>query len=78
MTINSLVPLGNRLVLFGGCDDVTGSYDTVLRCFNLQQRRWSGLAVGGIHPRARAPATRRFRAKAANELNDTFLLRVWP
>ncbi|KAJ1624041.1 hypothetical protein T492DRAFT_912080 [Pavlovales sp. CCMP2436] len=45
---HSLVPLGNRLALFGGCDDVTGSYDPVLRCFDLQQRRWSGLAAAGL------------------------------
>ncbi|KAJ1634523.1 hypothetical protein T492DRAFT_566830, partial [Pavlovales sp. CCMP2436] len=38
---HSLVPLSNRLVVFGGCDNATNSNDSGLHCFDLQRRRWS-------------------------------------
>ncbi|KAJ1624059.1 hypothetical protein T492DRAFT_882566 [Pavlovales sp. CCMP2436] len=80
-----LVPLGNRLVVFGG-DLANSVFDSALHCFDLQRRRWSDLAVGGDHSRVRA-----FHAAipcgggvlifdgrgSGHELsNDTFLLRV--
>ncbi|KAJ1632697.1 hypothetical protein T492DRAFT_867794 [Pavlovales sp. CCMP2436] len=73
----------NRLVVFGG--DLANSLDPALHCFDLQLRRWSGLAVGGEYPPART-----FHAailcgggvlifggglSGGERLNDTFLLR---
>ncbi|KAJ1632226.1 hypothetical protein T492DRAFT_990639 [Pavlovales sp. CCMP2436] len=85
----SLVPLGNRLVLFGGSDpNVASSFDSALYCFDMQRRRWSRLAVGGEHSRARnyhaaipcGGGVLIFggRSSSGERLNDTFLLRVWP
>ncbi|KAJ1632230.1 hypothetical protein T492DRAFT_990686 [Pavlovales sp. CCMP2436] len=84
----SLVPLGNRLVLFGGSDpNVASSFDSALHCFDLQGRCWSCLAIGGVLPRARSshaaiPCRGGFlifggRGLSNEHLNDTFLLRVW-
>jgi len=81
---HSLIPLGNRLMLFGG--RYLNELDSV-HCFDLQRRRWSDLAVSGEHPRVRI----NYAAIPCGDgvlvygglgtgglcLNDTFLLRVW-
>jgi len=86
-----LVPFGNRLVVFGGCDphvaNMASSFDSALHCFDLQGRCWSCLAIGGVLPRARSshaaiPCRGGFlifggRGLSNEHLNDTFLLRVW-
>eukprot|EP00302_Diacronema_sp_CCMP2436_P032062 CAMPEP_0179991216 /NCGR_PEP_ID=MMETSP0984-20121128/4868_1 /TAXON_ID=483367 /ORGANISM="non described non described, Strain CCMP 2436" /LENGTH=125 /DNA_ID=CAMNT_0021910495 /DNA_START=370 /DNA_END=747 /DNA_ORIENTATION=+ len=85
----SLVPLGNRLMVFGGINHVSKSLNSVLHCFDLQQRRWSILAVGGEHPRARKfhaaiPCGGGFLIFGGADSGDkpcndhTVLLRVWP
>ncbi|KAJ1633171.1 hypothetical protein T492DRAFT_982778 [Pavlovales sp. CCMP2436] len=84
----SLVPLGNRLVVFGGYNYAIESYEPALHCFDLQRRRWSDFAVGGEHPHARTsqaaiPCGGGFLifgwANSSDEVffNDTFLLRGW-
>jgi len=77
---HSLIPLSNRLLLFGG--------DPVLHCFDLQQRRWSDLAVDGEQPRActllvAIPCRGGVlifggRGSGNERLNSTFLLCVRP
>jgi hypothetical protein len=53
---HSLIAFGSRLVVFGGRNPyVANSFDSALHCFDLQRRQWSGLAVGGEHPRALRP-----------------------
>ncbi|KAJ1618470.1 hypothetical protein T492DRAFT_892019 [Pavlovales sp. CCMP2436] len=74
---HSLVPLGNRLVVFGG--NLANSLDSALHCFDLQRRRWSDLAVGGEHPRGIASGHAAIPCGGGHELfNDTFLLRSHP
>ncbi|KAG8470723.1 hypothetical protein KFE25_009144 [Diacronema lutheri] len=50
---HALIPFGNRLMLFGGRKFSENTFDSALHCFDLQARRWSELAVGGLQPRVR-------------------------
>jgi hypothetical protein len=85
---HSLTPLGSRLVVLGGRDlHAANSFDSALHCFDLQRRRWSDLAVGGRHPRARTghaaiPCGGGVLifggCGSTHVLKGTFLLRVWP
>jgi len=84
---HSLIPLGNRLVVFGGCNYAINSYDPALHCFDLQRRRWSGLTADGEHLRARTghavipcgDGVLIFGGLGSSKtlFNDSFLLRVW-
>jgi len=81
---HSLVPLGNRLVVFGGR---YSHVNTKLHCFDLRLRRWSNPRVGGEPPRARGSHAAiqcggGFLIFGGSDsryagLDDTFLLRVW-
>ncbi|KAJ1624058.1 hypothetical protein T492DRAFT_882564 [Pavlovales sp. CCMP2436] len=85
-TRHSLIPFGNRLVVFFG--DLANSLDSALHCFDLQRRRWSDFVAGGEHPRARIGHTVipcgggalifGGYGSGGKHFNDTFLLRVWP
>jgi len=85
---HSLIALGNRLLVFGGCDESTDFASSALHCFDLQRRRWSDLAVSGVFPPARAYHVAipygggviifGGVGSADEFLNDTVLLRVWP
>jgi len=59
---HSLIPLGNRIVVFGGlvpheeAGMVGYTHDSALHCFDLQRRQWRDLttAVSVEHPHARS------------------------
>ncbi|KAJ1625164.1 hypothetical protein T492DRAFT_911127 [Pavlovales sp. CCMP2436] len=87
-----LVPLGNRLLVFGGMNTNSpfeaNSLDSALHCFDLQRRWWSDVTVGGEHPRARSDHAAipcgggvlifGGLGSGGEHFNDTLLLRVWP
>jgi len=89
---HSLVPLGNRLVVFGGTNTNSpfeaNSLNSALHCFDLQRRWWSDIAVGGEHLRARSDHAAipcggvvlifGGLGSGGEHFNDTFLLRMWP
>jgi len=88
---HSLIPLVNRLVVFGGNNPAQRQvFDLALRCFDLHRRRWIDLAVGGGDEITRSRTHHAaipcgggvliFGGCGSDyeHLNETVLLRVWP